>query len=292
VFTDGKNDVNVPRGDDRGLLVGDEGLRVATEAARKVGVNVFTIGFGTPGESFDETAMRALAYPSERNYFQAGDEARLTEVFAGISRRAATGARLLAGPLPEGRAALRGQSLLFTVRTGALEATATWEGNPLMAPPFEGTLTSAEAKAVRAWTLEDQLPPVVMRVAVLSGYSALLALLWFGMPRLIWPDRYIPKPALQPVKPGARPGGRAPAAGASAPRGARPEVTIPPGKPAGRPGSAPPPPGRMRETPGPPARGRDAGAAPPPRPVEGLGARQPTDATVFIPPTKKPGRDS
>src|SRR5262249_42083182 len=57
VFTDGQNDVN-HRGDDRGLLAGDSGLRVVTDLAQDVGVTIYTIGYGAPGAgSFDEAAL-------------------------------------------------------------------------------------------------------------------------------------------------------------------------------------------------------------------------------------------
>jgi len=310
VFTDGQNDVN-HRNDDRGLLTGESGLRAVTDLAQDVGITIYTIGYGMPGAtSFDEAALQALKYPTTAsNYFNARDEARLRQIFDAIVRRSATGVRLLVTRLPQRREQLSGQSITFRVTNGQLSGESpAWQGNPLMTPPFEGALTPEERKA---WILykarpsdgarPTPWPPYLIRLLVLIFYSAALAALWFGLPRLIWPERYIPKPAFRtpaaraPQRPGpmpARPG----APPSRAPQPQRPEVTIAsPRPPAGRPAGAPPPrPAADRPPPGPPPpRMREPANAPsaaPPRPREPWagGQREANDATVFIPPSKKP----
>ncbi len=309
VFTDGQNDVN-HRLDDPGMLTGEQGLRAVTDLAQEVGITIYTIGYGMPGAtSFDEAALQALKYPTTAsNYFNARDEVRLRQIFDAIVRRAATGVRLLVTKLPQRREQLSGQSLVFHVSNGRLSGDSpAWQGNPLMTPPFEGALTPDERKA---WILYKTRPtaegdrpapwpPYLIRLLVLLIYSAALAGLWFGLPRLIWPERYIPKPAFRapsaarpPQRPPARPG-----PSPARPQPARPEVTIASPRPqaarpaaagvgAGRPGERPspggPPPPRPPSVPSAAPRGREPWNAP----------REANDATVFIPPSKKPGGPS
>src|SRR5207244_3251520 len=72
VFTDGKNEVYP--GDDPGLLTGDEGLRSVVNAIKQAGHTVQTIGYGGPGaHSFNEAALRVMAYPKEANYYNAAN---------------------------------------------------------------------------------------------------------------------------------------------------------------------------------------------------------------------------
>jgi hypothetical protein len=135
-----------------------------------------------------------------------------------------------------------------------------------------------------------------MRLVVLVAYSGVIAALWFGLPRLLWPDRYIPKPAFRPVPtrpqaPAPRPG----RPGVPPPRGAEPPPRPEPPRPGARPAPRPPqaPPDRVGpQSPAGPPRGRDVGQPPSDRPRENWGQRDASDATVFIPPSKKPGGSS
>jgi hypothetical protein len=309
VFTDGKNDVQ-HRSDDPGLLSGADGLARVRTTAADVGITINTIGYGAPGASLDEPTLRSLAYPNESTYFRASDEASVKNIFGRITARAATGYRLLTGPLSERRDQLMNTSVILRVKAGNLTATSPpWVGPPVSAPPTEGELTSAERKAVIGWRVQPAgLPSVAIRMIVLLSYTALIAMLWFGLPRLIWPERYVPKPAVAArPKPGAaaaagaRPGGRPgappsrPAPGrpaAAPPRGpaGRPEVTIPQSRPPARPAPGAAPPGRDAM----PPRPRPAQSAPPPaRPREQPPSTDVDETTrIFIPPAKKPGRDS
>jgi Ca-activated chloride channel family protein len=296
VFTDGKNDVG-HAGDDPGLLAGDAGLRAATALAAEVGVTVYTIGYGSPGVSFDEAALQALKFPAaSSNYFSVADETRLTQVFDSIVRKDAQLITLLVGPLPVRREQLSGQSVTFAVSSGRLSGESpAWLGNPLAPPAFEGAMTRSERETwVRGQRpgADAPLNPVFMRMIVLFAYGGLLAVLWFALPRVIWPDRYIPKPAMRSAA--ARPPQRAPARPAAQPapgRGptGRSDATAPgarsparPAPPAERGREAPPP--RPREQPPAPPRSRDA--------WNSRDARDSGDATVFIPPSKKPGGQS
>jgi hypothetical protein len=301
VFTDGKNDVKNPT-DDPGLLDGNEGLKTVSGLAEEVGAAIYTIGYGAPGVAFDEASLQALKYPTQStNYFNAQSEARLTQIFTAIARRSGTGVRFLVHALQSRREQLTGEAVIFQVTSGKLSAESpVWRGNPLMTPSFEGRLTAEERLALvknprvplGGSPVDTLFAPSVIRMLVLFAYSAVLAGLWFGLPRLIWPDRYIPKPALRPQTARApqRPSpGRPPAPPARSPGGGRqPDVTIPspraPG--AGRPAQGAG--DRGRDVP-PPARGREPSPPAPPRPREPWAGREAGDATVFIPPSKKPG---
>jgi len=291
VFTDGMNDVGHPT-DDPDLLAGPAGLQTVTQLAADTGVTVYTVGYGAPGVAFDEQAMQALAFPpppKASNYFSASDEARLVDAFRNIERRGALAFRLLAGPIRERPAQLQGQSLVFRVTANNMSGESPrWLGVPMMVPPWEGVMTPEENAAFITTTDGgvDGPNPIVMRMLVLVTYGALLALLWFGLPRLFWPERYIPKPAVRAAGSGSsRP---SPSRGAPPPRTtySRPEVTISSTQPGyrGRPAAQPrreAAPGRIRPD-GPPAA---------PRQREPLPPREATDATVFIPPPRKPGGD-
>ena len=295
VFTDGKNDVG-HAGDDPGLLSGDVGLRAAAALAAEVGVSIYTIGYGSPGVSFDEAALQALKFPAtSSNYFSVSDEARLTQVFDSIVKKDAELITLLVGPLAVRREQLSGQSVTFAVTSGRLSGESpVWLGNPLAPPAFEGAMTRSERETwVKSRRPEagTPLPPVLMRMIVLFVYGGLLAALWFGVPRMIWPDRYIPKPAMR-ASGAARPQQRASArpgpSAASPGRGpVRSDMTAPAGRPPVRPAPA-----AERGRDAPPPRPREQ-APPPPRPRgDAWNSRDSGDATVFIPPSKKPGGQS
>ncbi len=289
VFTDGKNDV-ITAPHDAGLL-GDNDLPLIVKRAKEVGVQVFAIGFGTPGLQFDENVLRQIAYPNQSNYFSAGNASRLNEIFTTIAARGKTFVRLLVA-MPE-RPEQLPRALEFQVQTAQLSATSPMWERPAMGEPPRGKLATDEPPEVATILGAEggPIPGVVIRMIVLVTYAAVLAGLWFGLPRVIWPERYIPKPALQAAAPraGQRPSGKPGAQGApgSRPPG-RPEVTLPPNRPPMR---ANPTPDRRREPAPPPGRLRESPRSPQPsQPPEPLGPRDAGDATVFIPP-KKPGRE-
>ena len=124
VFTDGKNDV-VTAPHDPGLL-GDDELPKVIARAKEANVQVFAIGFGTPGQNFDESALRQIAFPNPMNYFGAADASRLNQIFTTIAARGKTFVRLLVA-MPERREQLP-RTIEFNVQTAALSATSPlWE---------------------------------------------------------------------------------------------------------------------------------------------------------------------
>ena len=248
---------------------------------------MFAIGFGTPGQNFDENALRQIAFPNQMNYFGAADASRLNQIFTTIAARGKTFVRLLVA-MPERREQLP-RTIEFNVQTAALSATSPLWERPAMGEPPRANLTTDERPDV-VLILDPAaagVPAVVIRMIVLLTYAAVLAGMWFGLPRVIWPERYIPKPALQAAAARARSAAarrtsgvsRRPwsaAAGAAAGGHAAGQscgrcVRIPVGIAEARRA----PPGRVREAP--------RAAQPPPEP---LGPREAGDATVFIPPTR------
>jgi hypothetical protein len=308
VFTDGVNEVNQGRWghtDDPGLL-GPNGLgEVRRAAGQSKDIEVITIGFGEPGGvGFDETALRALAFPQKTNYYYAGNARELSRAFGTANERLASRVELTIGDLGDNKSQLP-EPLWFIVTykrvsTGddpeELEARSSvsvlrrpavgdypWNGNPMT-----GEERKAWRECCRTGPLGSTgLPLWLVRVAIFGGFGAVIALAWFGLPRLIWPELYIPRPniPLPPVnteggarsRPVPRTGPRAPAGPGTI--GGNPAVpragdTVTPG-----PGGTPARPARL---PSPPPRG----AAPRPP------ARDPGESTVFIPKGKRYDKDS
>jgi Ca-activated chloride channel family protein len=263
VLTDGVNDVRP--GDDPGLLDAN-GLPMVRQLADQAGVPVFTIGFGAEGQpDFDSDALKALAWPGESNYRTAGTAEALENVY-GIARTKLTSQiELTVGPVRESKGELAGQTVGFTVtlnRPGRspLETRAgrPWVSNLGGAPYWEGVLTTHELEDfIRMPVTSGRwLSGPVVRLVVLLAFSALLAILWFGLPRLLWPERYLGRAVAAPPASAARPRVGTPAAPGA--HGA-----------ARTPGRA-----------GPPSRlSNSAETAPPARADE---------PTVYLPPEKKP----
>jgi hypothetical protein len=142
---------------------------------------------------------------------------------------------------------------------------------------FEAKCDEAELRALfenvkgRAPSSLEPPEPPLRRLLILAMFSALLAALWFGAPRFVWPESYIPKPTFS-----------RPASGIQEVDGLR----APPLSPRGGPSSMPPPRGGPPSTPRggqssmPPARG---GSPAMPRPSV------PSDQqTIVIPPRSAP----
>ena len=86
IFTDGKNDINVAKGDDAGLLTGAEGLATVETKVRAVtntlrGLEVVTVGLGDAGRTYDPEALRRLAFPDAKNAMDASSLSQLRRVF-------------------------------------------------------------------------------------------------------------------------------------------------------------------------------------------------------------------
>jgi Mg-chelatase subunit ChlD len=272
VLTDGKNDVSGST-DDPGLFVASD-FHAVWQRADEMRIQIVTIGFGERGASFDEKALRALAWPSESNYYYAGDQTRLEQIFGAAREKLTNRIQLTFGPVRADKNELSGQSLLFRVflvtKDGKkLESRnePAWSSPAIGSPSYEGTLDRDELAAfiLRPVDQVDTNPflsRLIWRSVITLIFAGILAFLWFGLPRLIWPERYAQFPTVPPPV-----------------RVPRPPVPPPPIARAGVSADRYVPPPR-REGPAPPPRQE----RPPQRPAA-PSAPEPTpdDKTVFMP---------
>lgn len=286
VLTDGKNDVSGAT-DDRGLLVASDFHRV-WQRADEMRIQIVTIGFGERGASFDEKALRALAWPSESNYYYAGDQDRLEQIFGAAREKLTNRMQLAFGPVRPDKNQLSGQSLLFRVflvtkNEQKLESRdePAWSSPAIGSPSYEGGLDRDELAAFIARPMDQVagnpfLSRLIWRSVITGVFACILAFLWFGLPRFIWPERYAQFPTMPAQARVARPS--VPSM-PSAPSALSAERYVPRPPDAIRAAQAAIPP--RRETPPAPPRQekppeRPAGTPPAPQPAAG-------DQTVFMP---------
>jgi len=292
VFTDGDNDVNHPKDKDDPDLLGDEGLDRVRKAEADAHIPVTTVGFGVQGNARAQDALRQMAWPNADNYYDAAtDPDRLTQIFEITRRRLTERMHIVFGPVRDAMTELSGQSIRFHVRLrtpGGFVDTVSGSEPGWTAPGVgravgEARCTDPEAKAI------VELPPpestLMRRLLILMSFAAALAALWFGAPRFMWPESYIPKPVLPNAPPPNVPG----VAFQSAP-----QPQIPPLGPASYRGTAPQ--GRPRPGPPPPAsdgggetivippRGARPGGGPRANPSPSEGKRGADEETLYRPP--------
>jgi Ca-activated chloride channel family protein len=291
VFTDGKNDVRP--GDDPGLL-GNDALGDVEDEVRRLGFEVVTIGFGAAG-SFDERALRRIA-SSPSNYSAATNEDELQRVFARIKARQASRVHLWVAGAADSLEGLTGRTLRFQTEAGSVSTTPDSEKPwfaPAVGPPPALDLSDIAVNDVfiRCCESSDGVANgPVPRILVLLGFTSMLALAWFALPRLLWPLSYVPKPVLDRPRPSGRHAGAhdlassvsVPGAGRRPPVPSRPaDATRVSGPPTSGTATGRDPRSRLiRSSSEPPPAARPE---PPPR---GAG-----DATVYIPRGKKLEKD-
>ncbi len=197
LLTDGNNEVL--KGDDLGLLAGPSGLSQAAETVRKSGIPVVTIGFSDTG-GLDEVALKQMS----TKYYLASD-------FEGLQRilnitRTFLNNRLTAAfssPFPD-RSSLAGQNLPITVDLKLPDGSVAksdefvWAAPQMGSPVFAGKCTPEELKAVMvAAPVVGGWMSIIRPVGVFCGLGLLLVVLWFWVPRLIWPEQFLgPMPKL------------------------------------------------------------------------------------------------
>ena len=237
VMTDGANEVL--KGDDPGLLAGDQGLDLVAGRVTGSGLNVVGVGFGDTSQ-IDEKALSRLS----TKYYMASDLEGLKKIFT--MARAVLRNRVqatFASPWQD-RASLAGRSMRVTVRlklpTGETLTSRekVWETPQVGVPLYEGKCEAPELLAA------IHLPPPAGRgwmallrpVLVFTGLGVLILILWFWVPRLVWPEQYIgivPSSArwadqAQPGQGAARPAGPAPPGfGGAGAGGIRPPARAP-----------------------------------------------------------------
>lgn len=168
VLTDGKNDIRP--GDDPGL---EQDLEQVVRAAGETGIQIITVGFGT-AENLNETELRRMAWPSERNYSSAE---RPADVVAAFERaRMFQVQRLTVNFRP--RQKLISQLVLphrFTVSFHGRQATFTWSPRPVNVA--EGVAEGCDDREIFDW----------QRFSLLLAFGLILhGYLWWSLPRRLW----------------------------------------------------------------------------------------------------------
>ncbi len=192
VMTDGKNEV-MP-GDDPALLNGELGLQQAAAQVGTSHLDVLGIGFGDQA-AIDSAAMQRLS----RRFFYAADATQLLAALH-VSRPATIHELHLLWLLPENsRRALVGRDPEWTPEF-RLVGGSTLPGEParLISPAIGAPVYDRRATAPELQALITTQPPsdsgwsVVLLYYLLSlAACALVLILWFWIPRLVWGGRYV-----------------------------------------------------------------------------------------------------
>ena len=192
VMTDGKNEV-FP-GDDPQLLNGDLGLQQASAQVSASHLDVIGIGFGDQ-KAIDTAALQRLS----RRFFYASDATQLLAALHS-SRSASSHEIQMVWLLPENnRLALMGRDPEWTPEL-QLDGGASLTGDPIR---LTGPATNAPVYSRKALAPELQAL-IAVQPSTDSGWSvvliyyllalaacALVLILWFWVPRLIWGERYL-----------------------------------------------------------------------------------------------------
>ena len=202
IVTDGKNDVQPRKGDDPGLLTGEQGLRTVQRKASEVGIPIYTVGFGTSGADFDEQTLRAMAWPNAANFFTALSADQLENALQHVRQALVDRLRITFHTNQTAWTTLteRTFKVRFRLPDGQqLESPEIhWQCTTMTGCPPEGTLTQAE---YRAW-LDSAKPAgrtfvavVLRRLGILALFAGGLAALWCIPPRVLWSRSWRPWPA-------------------------------------------------------------------------------------------------
>ncbi len=191
VMTDGKNEVS--KGDDAGLLDGADGLQQAATAVKTSGTQVIGIGFGDPGQ-IDEAALRQLSTKS----YMAENLDRLKQIFS-FARTLLTNRILATFVSPwDDRSSLEGRTLHIKATLNLPDGRRlesgdkVWEAPQMSIPAFDGKCDIEELKAaLQVAPASGSLMTMLRPVLVFFGLGTLLLVLWFWVPRLVWPEQYI-----------------------------------------------------------------------------------------------------
>ena len=205
VLTDGENDVG-NRGDDPGLLAGDDGLKTVESKVHAYShIQVNAIGFGDTRE-VDEAALKEIT----NRYNMFTDAAGLKQFFRPLKPPppVSKGLQLTFKSPWSDRAWLAARTLHLRVSmqvpAGATLGSEdiTWSAPQMGQPLYEGKCEPAEGSALLNSTAAVAplgWPSILRPVGVFALLAVAILLLWFWVPRLVWPEGYWGKFQPQPV---------------------------------------------------------------------------------------------
>lgn len=190
VFTDGRNDVQA--GDDPGLLKGAAGLQAATERIATSPVQVIPIGLARPGDtqSISEAELRALGAGRTRIVTAGAD---LSGAFQ-RSRQYTLSDLQLSVVLTNAGQSLTGRDVRFRVEHAAgLSGEGVWRAPGIGPSVSDVSAKPEEMEALRGRLENLQMPAndlwdLLRPWVVLAGWIVLLLILYYLMPKAIWPD--------------------------------------------------------------------------------------------------------
>lgn len=196
LLTDGENDVRESLGDDRGLLSGPSGLQIVAQKVQKEStIRVVAVGIGNPRE-VNQDALSQISH----KFTMITDVDTLTRAFKhpAPTMRANNILATFVSPWPD-RASLAQRALHLRVKmklpTGEEFSSdeINWATPEIGQPLFAAKCDANEGDALLRSNLAGSGTPwmtVLRPILVFAGWGALLLILWFGVPRLIWADEY------------------------------------------------------------------------------------------------------
>jgi Mg-chelatase subunit ChlD len=217
VMTDGQNDVRKDKGDESDLIEGSVVPQSIIDKIREKQLPVYTIGFGG-STAINEPAMRSLAWPDRSNYIPAQDEKELERAFKRIRSELINSIQGVIAPDEKSFSELSGADRVFRVglRTLSGEEIKDTEGSFRYSPSMTGSPTTSimaseeELAAYLAIGKEQDvragMPPYVPFLI----YAALIAVLWFVVPRFVWPEYAAPERGYSAPKAAPGSAGRGP----------------------------------------------------------------------------------
>ncbi len=191
VMTDGKNEVFA--GDDPQLLNSELGLQQAAAQVQAAHQDTIGIGFGDR-TAIDTAALQRLS----TRFFYAGDVNQLLDALH-VSRTASSHSVLVTWLLPEdSRIALTGRDPSWSANLRLPDGATLVSPNMRLltpatnSPVYQRTASPEELRALIAthpaptagWSI------VLIHALLYLAAAALLLVLWFWLPRLIWGDSY------------------------------------------------------------------------------------------------------
>ena len=197
VMTDGKNEVMA--GDDPQLLNGPLGLEQAYAQVAGSHLDVVGVGFGDRA-AIDAAALRRLS----SRFFYATDAEQLLAALH-MTRTEKSHVIQVTWLLPEAnRLALAGRDQVWTPRMTLESGDARLNGTVLRGEPVRILMPAMAAPVLDRKALQPELvaliavhPPassgwltVLLHVLLFLSAAALLLVLWFWVPRLVWGDRF------------------------------------------------------------------------------------------------------